>query len=636
MIGKTISHYKILEKLGEGGMGVVYKAEDTKLGRTVALKFLSPELTRDVHAKERFVREAKAASVLDHPNICTLYETYEIEEETFIAMAFVDGQNLKERIESGPLSLEEALDIASQVAEGLQEAHDKGIIHRDIKSANIMLNQKGRARIMDFGLAKIAGKTKLTDTSMVMGTVDYMSPEQARGEPVDHRADIWSLGIVLYEMLSGRTPFEGTSDAALVHKIIYEAPPELTSLAPDTPPGLSAVVAHAMAKDKEERYASVSEFLEDLRDYEFLPPEKLAFSEKHASTRAISTARPAARKRFKLGISAAVVAALVCLCVALIWSFRRPETVEEPEPSRMEQEIRYCTSADGTRIAYAALGKGPPLVRVLGWFTHLEYEWKHPVNRASIDANAARYLSVRFDARGMGLSEHRVSDFSLEAQVADLEAVVDDLGLERFAIFAISQGGPTAIAYTIRHPERVSHLILYGTFDHWWYMDTEEGQQELETLVTLIRQGWSSDAPAHRQFFTGMFLPDATEVEYIQWFNELQRISTPAENAAALALSLRDLDVRHLLPKVKVPTLVIHRRGDSAVPFEMGKNLAMGIPGARFLPLAGRNHAILPYEPEAQVLGKAIAEFLSEGAQVSAKATSSDSRFAETPIPIDE
>jgi len=285
MIGKTISHYKILEKIGEGGMGVVYKAEDTKLKRTVALKFLPAELTRTAEWKERFIREAQAAAALDHPNICTLYETYEVEGEAFISMAFCDGQGLDEKIESEPLNVDEAVGIAIQIAEGLQEAHDRGIVHRDIKSANIMISRRGQAKVMDFGLAKLVGRTKLTGTGTIMGTVDYMSPEQARGEPVDHQTDIWSLGVVLYEMLTGQRLFTAESDAALIHKIIYEEPTGVRGLNPDVPSGLSIVLARAMAKNKEDRYASISEFLGDIRDFKALEEEKHGPGKKRRDTR---------------------------------------------------------------------------------------------------------------------------------------------------------------------------------------------------------------------------------------------------------------------------------------------------------------------------------------------------------------
>ena len=217
MIGKTISHYKISDKLGEGGMGVVYKAEDTRLNRIVALKFLPDQALGGEEEKARFVREAQAAAALDHSNICTTYEIDESEGRAFIAMAFVDGQSLEEKVSSGPLGPKEAVDIAVQVAEGLQEAHENGIVHRDIKSANIMVGKKGQAKIMDFGLAKLIGYTKLTKTATIMGTVAYMSPEQALGEVVDHRTDIWSLGVVLYESLTGRLPFMAENDAALLH-----------------------------------------------------------------------------------------------------------------------------------------------------------------------------------------------------------------------------------------------------------------------------------------------------------------------------------------------------------------------------------------------------------------------------------
>ncbi|UCF79389.1 MAG: protein kinase [Candidatus Eiseniibacteriota bacterium] len=264
MIGKDISHYRILEKLGEGGMGVVYKAEDKNLKRTVALKFLPPQLTRDPQAKERFVREARAASALDHANICTIYEIDEAEEQTFMAMACIEGQTLKEKIESSPLELSEIISIATQVAEGLREAHDKGIVHRDIKSANIMVTPKGQAKIMDFGLAKLTGETKLTRTGITMGTVAYMSPEQGRGEEIDQKSDIWSFGVVLYEMVAGRLPFQADYEAAVVYAILNEDPRTVTSFRADTPIELEHIIAHAMTKNPDERYQSAAEMLADL------------------------------------------------------------------------------------------------------------------------------------------------------------------------------------------------------------------------------------------------------------------------------------------------------------------------------------------------------------------------------------
>jgi len=264
MIGKTISHYEITEKLGEGGMGIVYKAEDLVLKRTVALKFLPPELTRNSELRQRLTREAQAASALDHASICTIYEIDEFEGQTFIVMTYVEGQSLDERVQTGPLNPGNALSIATQVAEGLQEAHEKGIVHRDIKSANIMLTGKGRAKIMDFGLAKLAGRTRITRTATIMGTVDYMSPEQALGETTDHRTDIWSLGVVLYEMLTGQLPFPAQNDAAVIHKIIYDDPEQMAYYRSDIPASLGHIVQKMMQKDPRERYADVKSMLADV------------------------------------------------------------------------------------------------------------------------------------------------------------------------------------------------------------------------------------------------------------------------------------------------------------------------------------------------------------------------------------
>jgi serine/threonine protein kinase/Flp pilus assembly protein TadD len=268
MIGETISHYKILEKLGEGGMGVVYKAEDTKLKRIVALKFLSPQAVGTEDDKTRFIQEAQAAASLNHPNICTVHEIDEYEDRSFIAMECIEGESLKAKIKSGLLRVDEAVEIAVEVAEGLQESHSKGIIHRDIKSANIMLTAAGRVKVMDFGLAKSLGRTQLTRSGTAVGTVAYMSPEQGRGDAVDHRTDIWSLGIVLYEMLTGELPFKSDYEQATIYRIINEEPPSIRSWRSDVPKKLEQIIEKALAKSTEERYESAELFAAALRELE--------------------------------------------------------------------------------------------------------------------------------------------------------------------------------------------------------------------------------------------------------------------------------------------------------------------------------------------------------------------------------
>ncbi len=259
--------YRIIEVVGRGGMGIVYKAEDTKLKRSVALKFLPPELTRDKESKERFVVEAQAAAALSHPNICTIHEINDEEDQSFIAMEYIQGRSLKAKMEKKPLAVEDTLDIAIQVAAGLDEAHKKGIIHRDIKSANIMVTDQGQAKIMDFGLAKVKGGTLLTREGTTLGTVAYMSPEQARGEDVDHRSDIWSLGVVLYEMLSGKLPFLGDREASILYSVVHEEPKSIKAIKPGIAPELQQIISRSLKKKPESRYQTAGEMLKDLSYY---------------------------------------------------------------------------------------------------------------------------------------------------------------------------------------------------------------------------------------------------------------------------------------------------------------------------------------------------------------------------------
>jgi eukaryotic-like serine/threonine-protein kinase len=306
MIGSTISHYKILEQLGAGGMGVVYKAHDTRLDRPVALKFLPGHLTQDPHAKHRFVQEAKGASALQHNNICTVHDIDETSDgKMFIVMDCYDGESLKEIIARAPVPLDEAVSIAKQVAQGLQKAHEKGIVHRDIKPGNIILTRDGVAKILDFGLAKLANQTRTTKEGAVVGTPLYMSPEQVRGENVDSRSDLWSLGVILFEMLTGRPPFAAEHYESLMYCILNQDPPAPSSLRPGIPAGIDAVVFRLLNKNPAERYQSALDLCSDLE---------------HAATRTGTGARARMLAR-RMGKNVYTYIGAVALLSLLIWFF---------------------------------------------------------------------------------------------------------------------------------------------------------------------------------------------------------------------------------------------------------------------------------------------------------------------------
>ncbi len=264
MIGRTVSHYKIIEELGRGGMGVVYKALDTRLERTVALKFPSSHLLGSDEKKKRFIHEAQAEAALSHPNICTVYEIDEFEDRPFIVMEYIEGESLRSMIESGPVGLEKIIETGMQIVAGLQEANEKGIIHRDIKPSNIMITNRNNAKIMDFGLAKLSGHSSFTKECTTIGTISYISPEQARSSDVDHRTDIWSVGVILYEMITGRRPFEGDYEQATIYSILNKDPKPPTALRTDVPTELERIILKCLEKDARERYQSPKELSADL------------------------------------------------------------------------------------------------------------------------------------------------------------------------------------------------------------------------------------------------------------------------------------------------------------------------------------------------------------------------------------
>jgi pimeloyl-ACP methyl ester carboxylesterase/DNA-binding winged helix-turn-helix (wHTH) protein len=274
-----------------------------------------------------------------------------------------------------------------------------------------------------------------------------------------------------------------------------------------------------------------------------------------------------------------------------------PRASVNPSAPELRQEIRFCTASDGVRIAYATVGQGSPVVKAGNWLNHLEYDWKSPVWSHLLRAVASKHRLIRYDARGNGLSDWNVDDISIEPFVRDLETVIDANNLDRFALLGISQGCAVSIAYAVRNPDRVSHLVLYGGYVRGRRKrGIPGGVEQSEALITLMRQGWGTDNPAFRQLFTSLFIPGGT-TEQMDWFNDLQRLTTSPENAARFRRALDDIDVSHLLAKVRTPTLVIHCRDDAVVPFEEGRHLASGIDGARFVALEGRNHLILQDEP---------------------------------------
>ena len=354
MIGQTISHYRITEKLGEGGMGVVYKAEDIRLKRSVALKFLAPHLLRDEEGPKRFEREAMAAASLDHPNICTVHEIDEVDGHTFIVMAFLEGRTLSRKIAEGPLKLPEALSIAIQMAEGLDAAHEKGTTHRDIKPDNVMLmkGSRGLVKLMDFGLAQLAESSKLTREGTTLGTPVYMSPEQALGEPTDRRSDVWGLGVVLYEMVAGQPPFKGEVDHAVIYSITNEQPEPLTAVRTGVPKDLEGIVDKCLAKQAGERYQHVSDVLVDLQSVRrALEPQASRVGGKPALAKRASPATLGA------------VAAVVLAALGLGWWFGRsgePATQAPPRYnlSQLTRDTGFtgqpALSPDGRLLAYAS------------------------------------------------------------------------------------------------------------------------------------------------------------------------------------------------------------------------------------------------------------------------------------------
>ena len=601
-----LGRYELTRRLGVGGMGEVYLARDTQLQRDVAVKVLSTTHTRSSAWLSRFYREARIAGAVNHPNILTVYEIGQSDEIHFIVTEYIEGITLRDRLARQSMTLPEILETASQTAGAIAAAHSASIVHRDLKPENIMIRDDGLVKVLDFGLARYidpsddlhAAPDRARDGAVpryismpgiVMGTIHYMSPEQARGLPVDTRSDLFSFGVVLYEMLTGHQPFMGVTPTDVLVAILERQPPQLHGREFELPVELEQIVRKALLKDRDQRYQSARDLCIDLKKVQ-----------QGLAGQSGSGIVPTQAIRKPLTVDA----------MLKVGSQRFGDTLIEADIP----EVRYTCSGN-VNIAYQVFGDGDiDLVFVMGWVSHLEWFWKEPLFARFLRRLGTFARVILFDKRGTGLSDRVPLDQlpTLEQRMDDVRAVMDAVDSQRAVLCGISEGGPMCALFAATYPEKTIALTMIGSYARrLWAEDYPWGvKEEYRThFFEEIRRNWGGPVGIEDRAPSLAFDP-----EFRQWWATYLRMGASPGAALALTQMNAQIDIRPILSTIQVPTLVIHRAEDRCLKTEEGRYLAEHIPGAVFVELPGDDH--LPFVGDQDAILDNIESFLTGVLQV--------------------
>lgn len=618
--GQTIGHYQLIEQIARGGMGVVYRATDSRLGRDVAIKLLSGDRVDDANWLERFHREARITGALNHPNIVTIFEIGTHEGTPYLATEFVEGSTLRHLIREGHRDLEKSLAWAVQMADGLKAAHQAGIIHRDFKPENVMIRRDDLVKILDFGLARPtesspeSAEQSLSSSGLLIGTVSYMSPEQARGLRVGVESDVFSFATVLYFMLTGSRPFPGKTPSDVSAALLTRAPRPTAELGVRLPAALQKLLMRCFSKTPELRPAA-SELCEKLRDIAGAviasePATALSPTTSPMNLPDVSPGATIATDSGPLSSSIAATAGPPKDVAGELTQVTGLSDTTVPTRSALEPgPIRYARSGD-VNIAWQEIGSGPiDLVFVMGWVSHLEWFWKHPTFAAFLRRLASFSRVILFDKRGTGLSDKvPVNELpNLETRMDDVRAVMDAAGSERAVLCGVSEGGPLCTLYAATYPQKTIAIVMMGCYARrLWADDYPWGPRPEQRQVFLddIRDNWGGPLGIEDR------APSlAADPGFRDWWASYLRMGASPGAAVALTKMNAEIDVRPILPTIQVPTLVLHRTGDRCLLVEEGRHLASLVTGARFVELPGDDH--LPFVGDADGMLDEIEEFLT-------------------------